>query len=645
MSKDTQSTDPFAFIVNKQTDWNTPYKPRADVGTSRVSNLIKQPTDQIKPEPKQEKVDRRERPVQPPAALPVEQPPPQRKATEKSLEKINYQEYLGGVHKYRLKGSNKHLAMAYYTLFVKPVFEIHQKSSKNKDPAQYLKDVANAYGTDVSRCASMFETLNRWLYSPNSLTKTSESILFRSSEPFLKNIEQRGQSDYPYSQQPMYPPKEQFNGISGLPKDLTSALDASSKKQTTIQPIPRYPAAFPFGYDKNPRYPPARQFDDYYEQSRFDPMFDPRFDGRFDRNYDARYDRQFDARFDPRLEPRGYDRYDSRGYDRVQDRYSPRPDPRTDPRIPFDPRGERLERGIQQLDRPTERPLERSAQIDRPPMERPLDRPFIDNRPPQPDRPSLDRTPNDVRQPIDSRQPLDSRTPLDSRQPPIDPRQPIDSRPPPIDTRPPPMDTRQQETKPEKPMERPLPSDARDQRGSLDRARPPLTDARPPPIQDPRPQSIDRRDPRDPALLDRGYDRGYDPRYRDYDMGRYMPPRDQRIPFGKDMYQEPRYPPIDSRYPMDRYPPPYDRDFQPDPRLPIEGRDSRDPRVLDPRDQRNMPDPRDPRMMDRTPIQRPPMERDPRIPMDARERSDRIDRSERSGVERKRNNFAPPPYK
>ncbi|EDR27083.1 hypothetical protein EDI_135370 [Entamoeba dispar SAW760] len=371
--------DPFIFVVNKNTEWNIPYKPQAAVGTNRVSMLIKQPQEQ-KSSNQEMKQERRER-----GGEIGNQG--NKRSGEKMNEKINYNEYLGNIHKYRMRGANKHLFIAYYTLFVKPVFEIYQKTSKSRDITQYTKEVSIAYGIEPNRCSSMFDTLNRWLYSSSGLTKGPDSILYRSSEPFLKNIDNRQPSDYPYYQTTNttnYQTKEPFNGISELPRDVKTAID-QTKKPAPMKPIPRYPAPYPFGYDKDNRdqrysrtyddpYYDDPRFDPRYSSSRFDPRFDPRYDPRFER-FDLRYDPRYD-RYDPRYDPR-YDRYDPR-YDNTTDpRIDMRNDPRLDPRINYDTRYDRLERGIQQLERPNERtPLERAASIDRPPIDSktPLDK-------------------------------------------------------------------------------------------------------------------------------------------------------------------------------------------------------------------------------------------------------------------------------
>ena len=52
MSK--SANDSFVFEVNKDTEWNKPYKPKANVGTDRVSSLIK--SEQKQPEIKKERV-------------------------------------------------------------------------------------------------------------------------------------------------------------------------------------------------------------------------------------------------------------------------------------------------------------------------------------------------------------------------------------------------------------------------------------------------------------------------------------------------------------------------------------------------------------------------------------------------------------
>ncbi|EDR27068.1 hypothetical protein, conserved [Entamoeba dispar SAW760] len=563
--------DPFIFVVNKNTEWNIPYKPQAAVGTNRVSMLIKQPQEQ-KSSNQEMKQERRER-----GGEIGNQG--NKRSGEKMNEKINYNEYLGNIHKYRMRGANKHLFIAYYTLFVKPVFEIYQKTSKSRDITQYTKEVSIAYGIEPNRCSSMFDTLNRWLYSSSGLTKGPDSILYRSSEPFLKNIDNRQPSDYPYYQTTNttnYQTKEPFNGISELPRDVKTAID-QTKKPAPMKPIPRYPAPYPFGYDKDNRdqrysrtyddpYYDDPRFDPRYSSSRFDPRFDPRYDPRFER-FDLRYDPRYD-RYDPRYDPR-YDRYDPR-YDNTTDpRIDMRNDPRLDPRINYDTRYDRLERGIQQLERPNERtPLERAASIDRPP--------------------------------------IDSKTPLDKV-----------------------SDRTQQDLQ---------------NRTQLDRnQRLPLSDIRPS-LNDP-------RDLRDPRIIDSRFDPRYDNRYlRD---PRYLSdPRYDRDPFPRD----PRYM-GDPRAPFERNP--LERDPRLDPRAPLD-RPPMDRPPLDPRASLDRPpiDARAP--LDRPPLERTPLDRDPRIPLDRppierdprlntdiHDRSERIDRSDRSGAEKKRNflpiNNNPPP--
>ncbi|EMD43977.1 Hypothetical protein EHI5A_222560 [Entamoeba histolytica KU27] len=104
-----------------------------------------------------------------------------------------------------------------------------------------------------------------------------------------------------------------------------------------------------------------------------------------------------------------------------------RNDPRLDPRLNYDTRYDRLERGIQQLERPNERtPLERGASIDRPPIDTKPSLDKVSERTPQDlqSRPQVDRTQRvgltDIRPPP-LNDPRDLRDPrlMDSR---FDPR-------------------------------------------------------------------------------------------------------------------------------------------------------------------------------------------------------------------------------
>ncbi|KAL7720673.1 hypothetical protein QTN25_001900 [Entamoeba marina] len=345
-----EPTTSFPFTVNKNTEWDRPYKPQANPENNRLSQLIPNESQRRgstkKSVPPLNKPLPRDAPKDSYSSASAVPTIPTTPIGSMQHEKIDYMAFLAKLRDVKTRPNNRHLFISYYTLFVKPLFEISQRNPKTSSPQALLKDVMATFGMDKTESTKLLETLDRWLYSANNIPKNSSSVLFGS----IQKLIQISGDTHPPPSYDMYPPSYAQRSyeptlLSNLPPNIPEALKQtqksyspdsygrgnpfeSNKKGYPMQRDPRYPVPFP--YDKDPYY-----YYRGYDDPRFDPRFDPMFDPR-----DPRFDPRFDPR-DPRLDPRFDPRMDSRYMDpRIDPRMDPRIDPRMDPRLDprFDPR-------------------------------------------------------------------------------------------------------------------------------------------------------------------------------------------------------------------------------------------------------------------------------------------------------------------
>ncbi|KAL7720737.1 hypothetical protein QTN25_001959 [Entamoeba marina] len=657
-TKASQTIDSFEFIVNKNTIWDSPYKPQPLISTNRVSSLIKEPNDKMvtKKEQRQETVKTEPIRQLENKSTHVNTRHKMEKGIEKGVEikneTINYKQYIANMQKYGGRRTCKHLFIANYILFVKRIIDIYQNHYKNMDPYHYVDLISNSYGLRPSECSVLLDSLNKYTLAINSNTKSPDSIVLNTTNVFLRVLNMDShQNDYL-----SYPPsKDSFGDIQKLPKDIQTAIGQNKKssyspsymelQKSTMQPIARYPHPYPFGYDKDPRQS-YRPYEDYYDDHKYskddpraDPRADPWFDHRFDPTFDQRdprndsvdhRDQRHDLRLDfmngPRVDSRIDPRVDPRADPRIDPRIDPRADPKTDPRVDprFDPRAD----------------PKTDPRVD------PRFDPRIDPRAGPKADPRFDPRVDPKADPrIDPR--FDSKT--DSR---IDPR--FDTKADPrVDPRfDPRIDPRVDPRVDPKvdPRFDPRIDPKTDPR--IDPRADPKADPRLDPRFDPRadpkidPRMDPRFDPRADPRFDPRYDYRFDPRADPRFDSRFDPRADPKI----DPRMDPRFDPrFDPRYEgrfesMDRLERGIERIMRERPNMELRDRMSLDMResVMDHRG--SITDPRDRNIMDQR--ERYPMDRNMnQFGMDAErlkererlERVDRLDRSERSNEQRKRN--------